>query len=700
MKAFESYGDKSFSLLDTPGQNEARASEALMKLGPQIMKHSSGCILCVPWQQVDATQQMPVFDYVNRSMRGKRVIVIVTLWDSFKDTAADAPQNMIDNILSYFNTDMRPNVTIHLTSGHKMLCFMKLERLLLEHEALGSNEATLLSAVGESDFAIDLSNPVTGGGYLSRSLWSKQSFLDFVSNTRTELKSEEVIQSFRTLYDEAELLAIQGHIATLDSAHSRWLKSFETLKLFVSSSGEKREAIQKKLLQTSETYKAVVDEMSSLPGKVTDAVRNHLNELIGKGLMTFAESMRNWKVVIERSDGSIEEREEISFPGGKAEVRMWIESPRCKGKLVSFMKQPTKLQLEAARSCLPGVIKEMYTKCGDLVEMISTVSDGTADAMRDMQIFFRKIPVVDFNVDLYVDTVCQMDAKQITFREERSHCVIVNETFKIEVYDLFKRSFQDAISLISATLFADLDHIFTDFSKLVSTELQTVEKIYMRNQEFLQQQLDAADLEQILTSVDRDNTVFTDDLMELKKSLLHPPGSASTPTPIPADPSAAAASVPYDSTTLPPPPELVPSLNRQLSFIGKIVSIRNVERDSYLSQDISLNLSVSSSPSVDFCKWCLETSTDGSLTVMNSQTEQYLLADCDYLSLSHEGDVISEPNSKMLWNVIPNTDSQHDSFFLTPALRPGMRLTLDEFGNLVLVNYTSPAGFWTIAVAE
>ena len=106
-----------------------------------------------------------------------------------------------------------------------------------------------------------------------------------------------------------------------------------------------------------------------------------------------------------------------------------------------------------------------------------------------------------------------------------------------------------------------------------------------------------------------------------------------------------------------------------------------MERDSCLSQDISLNLSVSSSPSVDFCKWCLETSTDGSMTVVNSQTEQYLLADCDYLSLSHEGDVISKPNSKMLWSVISNTDSQDDSFFLTPALRLGMRLTLDEISS-------------------
>ena len=42
MKAFESFGNKSFSLLDTPGPNEAKALEALQKLGPKVMRSTSG----------------------------------------------------------------------------------------------------------------------------------------------------------------------------------------------------------------------------------------------------------------------------------------------------------------------------------------------------------------------------------------------------------------------------------------------------------------------------------------------------------------------------------------------------------------------------------------------------------------------------------------------------------------------------------
>ena len=50
MKAFESFGNKSFSLLDTPGPNEAKALEALQKLGPKVMRSSSGwyAILSLP----------------------------------------------------------------------------------------------------------------------------------------------------------------------------------------------------------------------------------------------------------------------------------------------------------------------------------------------------------------------------------------------------------------------------------------------------------------------------------------------------------------------------------------------------------------------------------------------------------------------------------------------------------------------------
>lgn len=42
MKAFQAFGSKSFSLLDTPGPNEAKALDALQKLGPKIMRASSG----------------------------------------------------------------------------------------------------------------------------------------------------------------------------------------------------------------------------------------------------------------------------------------------------------------------------------------------------------------------------------------------------------------------------------------------------------------------------------------------------------------------------------------------------------------------------------------------------------------------------------------------------------------------------------
>ena len=518
MEAFKSYGNKSFSLLDTPGPNEAKASEALTKLGPQIMKHSSGCIVCIPWQQVDANQQMPIYDYINRSMIGKRVIIIVTLWDTFKDTAISAPKNMIDKIRSFFNVKMRPHVTIHLTSGHKMFAMLKLEQLLLDHKERGSDETTILSAVDQSSIASSLQNDSTGGGYLARSLWSIDSLANFVCSARKELKSDEVLQSFRTLYDESEQLALNAHVATLESVHSRWLSSFRTLEEFVTSSGERRAEIQKKLQDTGDVYRAVVNEMSILPNKVREAVGKYMDEAIGKGLMEFAETMSNWKVCIEKSDGTIERREEIDFPGGKAGILIWINSPRCMGKLVSFMERPTRQQLDQARGGIPGVIHELYSQCSDLVERVILV-DGSG-AMGDMNVYFRETPSFDFDIDLYVKIACLMDVNEITFREEPHKCVIVNDTFKDDVHRLFKTSFSNAVNLISTKLYADLDDVFTDFSNLVQAELESVKGRYERNQEFLNQQLEAADLRQTLSELQIDDDFFVADIAKLKNELL------------------------------------------------------------------------------------------------------------------------------------------------------------------------------------
>eukprot|EP01044_Picomonas_judraskeda_P011758 COSAG03_NODE_1631_length_3742_cov_34.686334_4_plen_89_part_00 len=58
---------------DTPGPNEAKAAAALQKIGPQVMNMSSGCIFCIPHDQVGSEQMEKLYSHINIYMGGKAV---------------------------------------------------------------------------------------------------------------------------------------------------------------------------------------------------------------------------------------------------------------------------------------------------------------------------------------------------------------------------------------------------------------------------------------------------------------------------------------------------------------------------------------------------------------------------------------------------------------------------------------------------
>ena len=87
MRAFkDSDDDKEFNFIDTPGPNEAAAFEALAKIGPEVMRESAGCILCVPHDELGGTQQAPLFNYIESNMQGRQIHIVITKADQFTDT--------------------------------------------------------------------------------------------------------------------------------------------------------------------------------------------------------------------------------------------------------------------------------------------------------------------------------------------------------------------------------------------------------------------------------------------------------------------------------------------------------------------------------------------------------------------------------------------------------------------------------------
>ena len=132
MPTFRAAPVQRFSFLDTPGINEQRAEDALRKVGAQVMGESTGCIFCVAWDQVQATQMWPLYKMINDFMKGKKVVAVVTHMDGFLGGDSER-QGVIDSVKQNLNPDILDNFTLHFTSGAMLKAMFDLNELLQQY---------------------------------------------------------------------------------------------------------------------------------------------------------------------------------------------------------------------------------------------------------------------------------------------------------------------------------------------------------------------------------------------------------------------------------------------------------------------------------------------------------------------------------------------------------------------------------------
>ena len=217
MQSFRHGPAQHFSLLDTPGPNEAKAAAALQKIGPQVMNMSSGCIFCIPYDQVEGDQMEKLYSHVNIYMGGKRVIVIVTKMDAFKggDTAK---QGIADSILSYFNDNIQEQLKIHFTSGFELLTLYELEAFLEAERARPATFKDQLMSTGklwkdlDESYNLGLSFNVAGmiTGQQAIEMCTK-----LLAEGRARYDADAVLDSFQDLYADSERLALSGDVANM-----------------------------------------------------------------------------------------------------------------------------------------------------------------------------------------------------------------------------------------------------------------------------------------------------------------------------------------------------------------------------------------------------------------------------------------------------------------------------------------------------
>lgn len=301
MKAFEDFGAQKFSFLDTPGPNEAKALEALQKMGPKIMRVSSGCIFCVPWNQVETEDIQKLYSLVNRTMGGKRVIVILTMMDAFKDSK-EALQNILSTVESYFNTNV--SVNIHATSGHKLFMIYKLQSFL------GNLDPSNLSDITEvfnkiPDLALELG--VDTVHTLAFKLSNTELFThlrDYVETGLKDLNAESLMCDLRLLFSEGELLALRGHVASIESSYERFDKAYKALREFCSSSLNKKNEIQSKLQEINAVYGEVQSELHALKPKLCDEIAKFLKNRASIPIIEFGKKQQ-WRIIATNERGNL-----------------------------------------------------------------------------------------------------------------------------------------------------------------------------------------------------------------------------------------------------------------------------------------------------------------------------------------------------------------------------------------------------------
>jgi hypothetical protein len=90
--------------------------------------------------QISAEQLLPLYAFINKKMRGRKVIIVVTKMDMLKDKPEIAIPKMIQTIRGYLLPALRENSTICMASCFEVNELLKLKRFLDANPSLNGKE--------------------------------------------------------------------------------------------------------------------------------------------------------------------------------------------------------------------------------------------------------------------------------------------------------------------------------------------------------------------------------------------------------------------------------------------------------------------------------------------------------------------------------------------------------------------------------
>eukprot|EP00442_Polarella_glacialis_P001048 CAMPEP_0115123452 /NCGR_PEP_ID=MMETSP0227-20121206/47546_1 /TAXON_ID=89957 /ORGANISM="Polarella glacialis, Strain CCMP 1383" /LENGTH=1066 /DNA_ID=CAMNT_0002525817 /DNA_START=72 /DNA_END=3271 /DNA_ORIENTATION=+ len=520
MRAFRDGPVQRFAFLDTPGPNEAKASTALAKIGPQVMASSSGCIFCVPYDQVEAQQQYQLYVHLNRWMAGKRVIVIITKMDSFMGDITEK-EGIEDSLRSFFPPVMQSLLRVHFTSGFALLALFELEQLLVEHGDNAPHFITLLKShkswkdmtkLWSMDYIIN----ACAGPELA-----VKACRDILGDKMKELSADAVMEDFRQLYADSERIALTGHIASLKNSFSRLQESLLKVQQYISASSQEQVKMQERLAQVDEVYKNILLELDIIPKSLRESIYSLLKTQTVEALTDWCAQQAFWHIVRRGPDGTtVDAGEIVEFEGGKAEVLIWFKE-EVEPKLGNAMKQKFK-EIMSGHGTIVGVeaqlhdcVRKKWTACKTMLARLEELGETNVDSF----LVFREPPSVTLDVESLAKEVCAFDTKVITFTQHASKVTINNSVIKQDILKGFNQSAKAAAEQITAQVSAIIEIVLRQFEEEVSLQQANAARIREQNQAIVDARTSKKDVEDMAARVEPQLSPYKDKIRSLEAKM-------------------------------------------------------------------------------------------------------------------------------------------------------------------------------------